>query len=191
MAADTIQVVLLSGTTLVELNRAGLRDVRHLYEEVSTVCPLDMFTLLDGETELTARHNVQNIIRPLTLIRHCQKTLSLHNVIEQMAHMGGSANVGRLKDRVADDPNLLQLETKGHFYARLYGVGTDGHGYIEQARVLLLYDNSTARVECSMQECCGELLQMTREMAITKLCNEADAGKILLNPQRLQMLQQL
>ena len=55
-------------------------------------------------------------------------------------HMDGSANVDRLKDRVADDPNLVQLETKGEFYARLYGDGTGGHGYIEQARVLLLYD---------------------------------------------------
>ena len=57
-------------------------------------------------------------------------------------HMDGSANVDRLKDRVADDPNLVQLETKGEFYARLYGDGTGGHGYIEQARVLLLYDCS-------------------------------------------------
>ena len=83
---------------------------------MGSILPTDMFTLLDGETELTSQQQLVGVIGPLTCVRHCQKTISLHTILEQMGRMDGSRNVGRISQEIADDPNLLQLETKRHFY---------------------------------------------------------------------------
>ena len=43
-----LQINLLSGSSIAEINRNDLRDVRHLYTAVGNILPTDMFTLLDG-----------------------------------------------------------------------------------------------------------------------------------------------
>lgn len=181
-----------SGDLLLQVEIGPQKTAEHIYAELNfhlnfAYC----FRILDQATDVAhlSKEQIQKIEGPLSVVKLYERRswdFGVHAVLGAMDTLRGSSNLSCIKRQLGDSVHLLPAHPT-FLYSALFA-STRLHGYMTQARVMMMYLTFMQDDPCDLHELMQRSSALDSDAAIQKLIEWHNSKLVHLPRQRFEAL---